>query len=126
MVTTRRILLDNLRVQASIGILEHERLQRQPLIVRMDCETDATDPVDDEDITSVLDYRQLRAVLRDEIERQHTNLLESLVDRTLDRLLREFPDLMAVRLRICKPQAFDDCDAVCIEQSRRRTPQPAD
>ena len=78
--------------------------------------------MDDHDITTVLDYRQLREALIDEATRGHTDLLETLVDRTLTRVLRDFPDIRRATLRICKPQAFEDCDAVCVEQSRGRQP----
>ncbi|MGB3274894.1 MAG: dihydroneopterin aldolase [Castellaniella sp.] len=116
---TRRVILDELRVQAPIGMLDHERQAPQPLVIRAEFDTDAARPVDDADIGTVLDYRLLRAALIEEATRAHTDLLETLVDRTLDRILRDFPAVLGVKIRICKPQAFDDC-AVCIEQARCR------
>ncbi|MGB6007130.1 MAG: dihydroneopterin aldolase [Castellaniella sp.] len=117
---TRRVILDDLRVSASIGMLDHERAVRQPLRIHAEFDTDASRPVNDADIGSVLDYRLLRDALIQEAAGAHTDLLETLVDRSLARILRDFPDVLHVRLRICKPQAFDDCAAVCIEQSRSR------
>jgi len=119
---TRRVILDDLQVSASIGMLGHERTARQPLRIHAEFDTDASRPVDDADIGSVLDYRLLRNALIQETAGAHTDLLETLVDRALTRILRDFPDVLRVRLRICKPQAFDDCAAVCIEQSRSRAP----
>lgn len=119
---TRRVILDDLQVSASIGMLDHERTARQPLHIHAEFDTDASRPVDDTDIGSVLDYRRLREALIQETTHAHTDLLETLVDRSLARILRDFPDVLHVRLRICKPQAFDDCAAVCIEQSRSRSP----
>lgn len=116
---TRRVILDDLRVQAPVGMLDHERLASQPLTIRAEFDTDASRPVDDADIGTVLDYRLLRAALIEETTRAHTDLLETLVDRALDRVLRDFPGVLGVKIRICKPQAFDDC-IVCVEQSRRR------
>lgn len=121
-IDTRRIILDDLRVSASIGMLDHERTARQPLRIQAEFDTDASRPVDDADIGTVLDYRLLRDALVQEAVQAHTDLLETLVDRSLTRILRDFPDVLHVRLRICKPQAFDDCAAVCIEQSRSRPP----
>ncbi|CAM5199849.1 Dihydroneopterin aldolase OS=Castellaniella defragrans OX=75697 GN=HNR28_002550 PE=4 SV=1 [Castellaniella defragrans] len=121
-MNTRRILLQGLRMQASIGMLDHERQHPQPLIVHADFETDATQAVDDHDIGSVLDYRQLRAALIAVATHEHIDLLETLVDRALARILQDFPTVRRATLRICKPQAFEDCDAVCIEQSRSRSP----
>ncbi|WP_424265261.1 dihydroneopterin aldolase [Castellaniella sp.] len=119
-IDTRRVILDDLRVSASIGMLDHERAVRQPLRIHAEFDTDASRPVNDADIGSVLDYRLLRDALIQEAAGAHTDLLETLVDRSLARILRDFPDVLHVRLRICKPQAFDDCAAVCIEQSRSR------
>ena len=118
-MSTRRVILDDLQVQASIGMLEHERLALQPLIIRAAFDTDAALPVDDADIGTVLDYRLLRTALIEEATSAHIDLLETLVDRTLTRVLRDFPQVRSVKIRICKPQAFDDC-TVCIEQARSR------
>lgn len=119
-MTTRRIIFQELRVQASIGMLAHEREVRQPLIIQAEFDTDASGRVVDSDIGTVLDYRLLRQALIDEATRQHVDLLETLVDRTLTRILRDFPPVLKVTLRICKPQAFPDCAAVCVEQERCR------
>jgi len=120
-MNTRRILLQGLHVQASIGMLDHERQHPQPLVIHADLETDITQEVVDSDIGSVLDYRQLRATLIAMATNGHTDLLETLVDRSLTRILHDFPTIRRATLRLCKPQAFEDCDAVCIEQSRSRS-----
>lgn len=119
-MTIRRIILEQLTVQASIGILDHERAARQTLILNAEFDVHATGPVSDEDIGTVLDYRALRTALIDECTARHTNLLETLVERILARVLADFPDVLRVRIRAGKPQAFEDCAAVSIEQSRRR------
>lgn len=119
-IATRRVILDDLQVSASIGMLDHERTARQPLHIHAEFETDASRPIDDADLGSVLDYRLLRDALIQEAVQAHTDLLETLVDRSLSRILKDFPSVLHARIRICKPQAFDDCAAVCIEQSRSR------
>ena len=117
---TRRILLEGLRVQARIGMLDHERLSPQTIVFHAAFDTDAGRPVDDRDIGTVLDYRGLREALIDEATRGHVDLLESLVDRCLDRILRQFPGVLRAKIRISKPEAFADCDAVAIERARGR------
>ncbi|HEX7386113.1 MAG TPA: dihydroneopterin aldolase [Castellaniella sp.] len=119
-MNTRRIILDGLHVQASIGMLDHERTQRQPLVIHAEFDTLITRAVDDHDIGSVLDYRQLRATLVTQATTGHTDLLETLVGRMLDCVMQDFPAIQQATVRLCKPQAFEDCDAVCIEQSRSR------
>lgn len=116
-MNTRCIILQALTVQASVGVLAHERAQRQPLVLDAWLTTDASQPVQDHDIRSVLDYRLVRQALIDELTHAHTDLLETLVQRCLQRILADFPLVLEARIRLCKPHAFPDCAGVCIEQT---------
>jgi dihydroneopterin aldolase len=116
----RRIILEQLTVQASIGILDHELNARQPLVLNAEFDTLISQAASDTDIQTVLDYRELRDALIEECTRGHINLLETLVDNILSRILREFPSVRHVKIRVSKPRAFEDCAAVSIEQSRAR------
>lgn len=116
MQKTRKIYLQGLEIQASVGMLEHERQAYQPLIVDAEFITDASPTIDDNDINTVLDYRTLRLALINDITNQHTDLLETLVDRCLNTIRTDFPAVLSAKIRICKPQAFEDCQAVCVEQ----------
>jgi dihydroneopterin aldolase len=117
---TRRIILSGLALDARVGILEHERRATQPLHIDAEFEVDITRQVDDQDIHSVLDYRRLRESIVDQCTRAHVNLLETLTEQVAARLLAEFPDVRSLRLRISKPMAFSDCQAVGVEIETRR------
>lgn len=121
---TRRIVFEGLQLQARIGMLDHERLAPQAIIISAEFETDVIGPVDDQDISSILDYRDLRQALIDEASREHIDLLESLVDRCLTRIMQQFPEIRRARIRIGKPEAFTDCDMVAIEQTREHKAPP--
>lgn len=112
---TRRIILSGLALDARIGILEHERRATQPLHIDAEFDIDVKRSVDDHDIQSVLDYRRLREAIVAQCTQAHVNLLETLVEQVAERLLGEFPDIRALRLRISKPMAFSDCAAVGVE-----------
>lgn len=114
-MSTRRIFLSGLALDARIGILEHERRASQPLHIDAEFEIDITGKVDDHDIHSVLDYRRLREAIVEECTQAHVNLIETLSEQVADRLLRDFPDVRSVKLRISKPMAFSDCAAVGVE-----------
>jgi dihydroneopterin aldolase len=114
-MATRRIVFSRLALDARIGILEHERRATQPLHIDAEIDVDITRRVDDHDIHSVLDYRQIRDVIVAECTHSHVNLIETLTDQVAARLLADFPDIRAVRLRISKPMAFSDCAAVGVE-----------
>ncbi|HHU94613.1 MAG TPA: dihydroneopterin aldolase [Alcaligenaceae bacterium] len=113
--TLRRIFFDKLTIDARIGILEHELRATQPIFVDAEFDTVVNQPSNDNEINSVLDYRQLRQTIIDCCTQQHVNLLETLVENTAQALLDSFPDVMRVKLRISKPNAFTDCAAVGIE-----------
>jgi len=114
-MTTRRIILSGLALDARIGVLEHERRATQPLHIDAEFDVDITRKVDDHDIHSVLDYRHLREVIVKECTQAHVNLLETLIEQVAARLLDSFKEIRALRLRISKPRAFSDCAAVGVE-----------
>jgi len=118
--TTRRIIFSQLVLDANIGILDHELRATQPLHVDAELDVIVEGPVNDRDLRSVLDYRELRAAIIQECTDVHVNLLETLIDRVLDRLFKDFPTLYQVKLRLSKPLAFADCAAVGIEMTRQR------
>jgi len=117
---TRRIILSGLALDARVGILEHERRATQPLHIDAEFDVDITHETDDHDIHSVLDYRRLREAIIEQCTRAHVNLLETLTEQIAQRLLADFPDINAIKLRISKPMAFSDCAAVGVEIQTRR------
>lgn len=116
----RRIFLDKLTIDARIGILEHELRATQIIFVDAEFDTLIRQACDDNDINSVLDYRQLRQTIIDCCTKQHRHLLETLVEETAQALMNHFPSVVRVKLRISKPEAFADCNAVGIEMELTR------
>ncbi len=116
----RRIFFQRLAIDSHIGILDHERGATQPLHVDAEFDLEPHTPITRDDIREVLDYRRLRETIIDECSRTHVDLLETLCDRLTHRLLAEYPEVTALRLRIGKPMAFADCAAVGIEVFVRR------
>jgi 7,8-dihydroneopterin aldolase/epimerase/oxygenase len=111
----RRIRIESLRVMASIGILEHELLARQQLLITLDVEQpDAPLLPAGDDVMHVLDYRQLRDIARAESEGEHINMLETLAGRIATRLLA-FSSVGRATVRVVKPNIFPDCDGVSVE-----------
>jgi len=119
---TRRIIFNRLALDARIGILEHERRATQPLHIDAEIDVDIQRQVDDHDIHTVLDYRQIREAIVEECTQAHVNLIETLTEQVADRLLRDFAEIRAVRIRISKPMAFSDCAAVGVETFITRSP----
>ena len=99
-----------LRFDAALGILDHEKGAPQPIQVDAELNLGAQPlrPRDD-DIHHVLDYRKVRQIIIDECTAEHVNLLETLIGKLCQRLLR-LPGVLGVRVKITKLEIFDDCE----------------
>ena len=107
---TQTLTLTGLRFDASLGILEHEKDQPQPIQVDAELNLGAQPltPSDD-DISHVLDYRKVRQIIISECSSEHVNLLESLIGKLAHRLMG-LPGVLGVRVKIAKLEIFDDCE----------------
>ena len=102
--------LTGLRFDANLGILEHEKIDPQPIQVDAELNLGAQLllPHDDE-INHVLDYRRVRKIIIDECTAEHVNLLETLIGKLANRLM-QLPGVQGVRVKIAKLEIFDDCE----------------
>ena len=104
------LTLTGLRFDASLGILESEKIAPQP--IQVDAELSlGPQPLlpHDDDIHHVLDYRKVRQIIINECTAEHVNLLESLIGKLAHRLM-QLPGVLGVRVRIAKLEIFDDCE----------------
>ena len=104
------LTLTGLRFDANLGILDAEKSAPQP--IQVDAELSlGPQPLlpHDDDITHVLDYRKVRKIIIDECTAVHVNLLETLIGKLCNRLLR-LPNVKGVRVKIAKLEIFEDCE----------------
>jgi dihydroneopterin aldolase len=102
--------LKGLRFDANLGILEHEKIDPQP--IQVDAELNlGTQPLmpSDDDINHVLDYRKVRKIIIEECTAEHVNLLETLIGKLSNRLM-QLPGVLGVRVKIAKLEIFEDCE----------------
>jgi dihydroneopterin aldolase len=104
------LTLTGLRFDASLGILESEIAEPQP--IQVDAELclgcQPLLPQDDE-INHVLDYRKVRQIIIDECTAEHVNLLETLIGKLTHRLM-QLPGVVGARVKIAKLEIFEDCE----------------
>ena len=104
------LTLTGLRFDASLGILESEIAEPQP--IQVDAELclgcQPLLPQDDE-INHVLDYRKVRQIIIKLCTAEHTDLLESLIGKLSARLM-QLPGVLGVRVKVAKLKIFDDCE----------------
>jgi len=104
------LTLTGLRFDASLGILESEKAEPQPIQVDAELLL-GQQPLlpHDDDINHVLDYRKVRQIIIDECTAEHVNLLESLIGKLTHRLM-QLPHVRGARVRIAKLEIFSDCE----------------
>ncbi|NCN97738.1 MAG: dihydroneopterin aldolase, partial [Rhodoferax sp.] len=94
------LTLTGLRFDANLGILESEKTAPQPIQVDAELSLGAQPLLpSDDDICSVLDYRKVRKIIIDECTAEHVNLLETLIGKLANRLMR-LPGVKGVRVKI--------------------------
>jgi dihydroneopterin aldolase len=104
------LTLTGLRFDASLGILESEKMAPQPIQVDAElCLGPQPLLPRDDDIHHVLDYRKVRQIIINECTAEHVNLLESLIGKLAHRLM-QLPGVLGVRVKIAKLEIFDDCE----------------
>jgi len=104
------LTLTGLRFDASLGILEAEKIAPQPIQVDAELSLGAQPLLPrDDDITHVLDYRKVRKIIIDECTAEHVNLLETLIGKLANRLM-QLPNVKGVRVKIAKLEIFADCE----------------
>jgi len=103
---SRQVFVKGLRVEAAIGIYDHEHGRTQPLII--DAVFDM-DPAPVGALKDTLNYERVGEVARDFIARGHIKLVETLAD-DLAQALVVLPHVRRVAVTIVKPEALADAD----------------
>jgi dihydroneopterin aldolase len=115
-MATRHIFVRDLELEASIGILDHERAAPQTLVVSITLEVEDV-PIRRDRIGDVVDYRKPVACARAILEAGHIDLVETFADRLATACLNE-PGVLNVRIRVEKPAAIPGAAAAGVELFR--------
>ena len=105
----RKILINNLIIQASIGVYEQEKQNKQKIIVNVELLLSNDSEPKQDNLEATQDYSKFRKCLIDIIESQHFHLLEVLVEKIHSTLMRN-SYVIGTKVKISKPDIFDDCE----------------
>lgn len=114
------IYIKGLKTKSTIGILPHERLRKQTLIISLELSTDISAAATADDIGQALDYSQVASQLEAFAQAAEFQLLESFASALCENLLAHFPRCQAVTLDIQKPGALSQSQQVGLRITRRR------
>ena len=108
-VRNRKILINNLIIQASVGVYEYEKQNKQKLIVNVELLLSNDSEPKQDNLKSTQDYSEFRKCLIDIIQSQHFQLLETLVEKIHSTLMVN-SYVIGAKVNISKPNIFNDCE----------------
>jgi dihydroneopterin aldolase len=97
-----KVFVRGLTIEAQIGVYEHEHGRRQPLVI--EAELDMT-PGPFEHIGDTINYETIGGRAREIAAAGHMKLVETFAEALARALMRD-PRVLAVRIRVDKPEAL--------------------
>lgn len=101
----RQVALRGLVFYGRHGNYRHERGLGQPFLVDVEISYDFRDVAQSDAVEQAVDYRYVYRTARSIFEGPSLRLLETLVERTAQALLEQFPQADRVRVHVRKPHA---------------------
>jgi len=115
---TYRIVVKDLVLMCSIGAYARERLQRQRVRFNVDLRV-RWPPTLEDDLASVINYKDITAGIRRIIDAGHISLVETLAERIADMCLAD-PRVVDARIRVEKLEVEPAADGIGVEIERHR------
>ena len=114
-----KIFLEDLRIEAVIGIWEWERRVRQTVSLDLEMATDVRRAAATDEIADALDYKGIAKHLKQVVEQSEFRLVETLAETLAKIVVMEF-GVAWLKLSVSKPGAIEGSRnvGVVIERSR--------
>lgn len=114
------VLIEQLGIDASIGVFDWEREVKQRLLLDLRIKVDMHKAGQSDAIDDALSYAEVSEQLTAWVQAKHHDLLEYLAEQLLQRLYESYPEIEKVELSIRKPGAVPQAKAVGVELSSER------
>ena len=114
-----KVLINDLTVDAILGILPKERVQAQRVVINLTIFTDTQPAAKSQNIADTVNYAELSSQAAQLTVEGEYLLIESLVE-DLAALTLDHPTAKAVAVRVEKPQAVSAAGSVGVEIYRQR------
>lgn len=105
------IYIEDLKLEAIIGILDFERLKSQPIIAQ--CEIKYI-----KENSDFINYAEVAKMIEKMLITQKFALIEDALEEILDVILANFRGIKFIRLKLSKPKILDNC-IVSVEAFRK-------
>lgn len=113
-----KIFINRLSLEMSIGVHEHEKIKKQLILVSVEAEVKNSGSWKSDDISETVSYEEFAIIAKRLAESKHYNLVESFAEDIADKIL-VLSKVVSVKVRIEKPDIFNDVQSVGAEIFRR-------
>jgi dihydroneopterin aldolase len=113
----RHVFIRQLTLMAQIGIHQHERQAAQRIFISINAAVPEALGQTPETLSEVVCYEAISKRIKSLIAKGHVDLVETLAEQIAEDLLASFP-IQRLNVRIEKPDAIEEADAVGIEIER--------
>lgn len=103
------------------GVFDFEKQNGQQFLIDAEIEFDASEAIASDDVANTLNYAQLAELIKQNVESDPVDLLETLVSRVTRMLIALDPKIISVFIRITKPSAPMDSSLGKVSISARLT-----
>ena len=110
-----KVILTDIRIYAFHGCMEEEERIGSDYIVNLEVEADMKKASATDALVDAVDYVNLNTIVKEEMS-VRSKLLEHVGQRIIDRVLKQFPEVLSVEVSVAKqnPPIRGDVGEVCV------------
>ena len=113
------IFVNDLMLNAELGVYAHEKNIQQPLRVNVIAKIKDIPDTSNEKIDNVVCYNQISLIIKEIVNSGHTILLETLAEKILQECFKN-NRIETIKIRLEKLDAIDNAESAGIEIERSR------
>ncbi len=117
-----KIIIEEMEFYAFHGHYQEEQIVGNRFLVDLEMEADLTDAADSDNLNDAVNYQQAYQIIKNEMRRTKSNLLENIGKRILDALFTEMEGIekASIRVRKLNPPMGGPIKSVGIKMSRKQ------
>ncbi len=117
-----KIVIEEMEFYAFHGHYQEEQIVGNRFLVDLEMEADLTEPASSDNLKDAVNYQQAYQIIKNEMRRTKSNLLENIGKRILDALYAEMDGIKKATIRIRKlnPPMGGPIKSVGIKMSRKK------
>jgi len=116
----RTVLIKDFIIYEIIGIHQNEKINKQKIIFNIVIDVNQNIYPDENDLSSIVDYEKITNKLKKLAKNKKYNFLESLAEDSFNEIFAD-KRINSVKIKIEKPQAITNAQAVGVEVFKSRS-----